>query len=102
MSLQHEADLGELCRQLGHFLKAERQLRTDEVTALREKLERIILTAANMQGNKRTNGALTSACHLYPLGGVQYIVQKYTPQVITWERERGRERVEKKSMKSST
>ncbi|XP_069990108.1 nuclear mitotic apparatus protein 1 isoform X5 [Penaeus vannamei] len=45
----HEADLGELCRQLGHFLKAERQLRTDEVTALREKLEHIILTAANMQ-----------------------------------------------------
>ncbi|XP_068233112.1 protein outspread isoform X20 [Palaemon carinicauda] len=45
----HEADLGELCRQLGHFLKAERQLRTDEVSSLREKLERIILTAANMQ-----------------------------------------------------
>lgn len=49
---QHEADLGELCRQLGHFLKAERQLRTDEVTALREKLEHIILTAANMQGKE--------------------------------------------------
>ncbi|XP_064106211.1 uncharacterized protein LOC135215453 isoform X8 [Macrobrachium nipponense] len=45
----HEADLGELCRQLGHFLKAERQLRTDEVSSLREKLERIILTAANMK-----------------------------------------------------
>ncbi|XP_076038197.1 myosin phosphatase Rho interacting protein outspread isoform X4 [Oratosquilla oratoria] len=45
----HEADLGELCRQLGHFLKAERQLRTDEVTSLREKLEHIIFTAANMQ-----------------------------------------------------
>lgn len=71
MLLQHEADLGELCRQLGHFLKAERQLRTDEVTALREKLEHIILTAANMQGNKRTNAALTNACHLYLLGGVQ-------------------------------
>ncbi|CAL4061322.1 unnamed protein product, partial [Meganyctiphanes norvegica] len=45
----HEADLGELCRQLGHFLKAERQLRTDEVSSLREKLEHIILTAATMQ-----------------------------------------------------
>ncbi|XP_042229657.1 protein MLP1 homolog [Homarus americanus] len=49
----HEADLGELCRQLGHFLKAERQLRTDEVSALREKLEHIILTAANMQEQRR-------------------------------------------------
>lgn len=51
LSLQHENDLGELCRQLGHFLKAERQLRTDEVTTLREKLEAILLTAAAMQGN---------------------------------------------------
>ncbi|KAK8748708.1 hypothetical protein OTU49_015953 [Cherax quadricarinatus] len=49
----HEADLGDLCRQLGHFLKAERQLRTDEVCALREKLEHIILTAANMQEQQR-------------------------------------------------
>nr|XP_045626396.1 serine-rich adhesin for platelets-like isoform X4 [Procambarus clarkii] len=49
----HEADLGDLCRQLGHFLKAERQLRTDEVSALREKLEHIILTAANMQAEQR-------------------------------------------------
>ena len=49
--LQHESDLGELCRQLGHFLKAERQLRTDEVATLRDKLEAILLTAAAMQGN---------------------------------------------------
>lgn len=65
---QHEADLGELCRQLGHFLKAERQLRTDEVSALREKLEHIILTAANMQGNKRVGGAWTDACTKVPAG----------------------------------
>lgn len=49
--LQHESDLGELCRQLGQFLKAERQLRTDEVATLRDKLEAILLSAAAMQGN---------------------------------------------------
>ena len=49
--LQHESDLGELCRQLGQFLKAERQLRTDEVASLRDKLEAILVTAAAMQGN---------------------------------------------------
>lgn len=56
----HEADLGELCRQLGHFLKAERQLRTDEVSSLREKLERIILTAATMQEQCRNADTCSS------------------------------------------
>ncbi|XP_063875314.1 protein outspread-like isoform X5 [Scylla paramamosain] len=50
----HESDLGELCRQLGQFLKAERQLRTDEVASLRDKLEAILVTAAAMQEQWRT------------------------------------------------
>ncbi|XP_071518225.1 uncharacterized protein osp isoform X4 [Panulirus ornatus] len=63
----HEADLSELCRQLGHFLKAERQLRTDEVSALREKLEHIILTAANMQEQRRNTNLGDSSEDKSPL-----------------------------------
>ena len=53
--MQREAELTALCRQLSSYLRAERQLRADEVSSLRGRLEHIILTASKCREGTARN-----------------------------------------------
>ncbi|XP_043188068.1 protein outspread-like [Amphibalanus amphitrite] len=50
---KREAELTALCGQLCSYLRAERQLRTDEVSSLRARLEHVVLTASRCQQGSR-------------------------------------------------